>query len=74
MDYDEYDDCLSEDDMLLMYMDEEQRRDMLYVDTYDDILELIDESAGLELYTVAGVMAILDTGPISFDYLDEPPF
>ena len=67
--YDEHDD---EDDMLLMYMDEEQRRDRLYWD--NDTLRLIDESAGLDDYDVAEVMELLDIGPMSFDYLDEPPF
>jgi len=75
--YDEHDDAYveilnDEDDMLLMYMDEEQRRDRLYWD--NDTLRLIDESAGLDDYDVAEVMELLDIGPMSFDYLDEPPF
>ena len=66
--YDEHDD----DDMLLMYMQEEEDRDRLYWD--NDTLRLIDESAGLGDYDVAEVMELLDIGPMSFDYLDEPPF
>ena len=76
IDRDDYDDCLDEDDMLLLYMEEEQRRDMLGYDTHRQgcVLELIDEPAGLDDYDVAEVMEILDIGPMSFDYLDEPPF
>ncbi len=71
--YDDYDDDYQDDDdMLLLMMEEEEYRDRM--EWENDTLRLIDESAGLDDYDVAEVMELLDMGPMSFDYLDEPPF